>query len=187
MLKLLNSVLAKGCHEHGFKRKVLSRIKAMIQDRGHYLDKARPGRPTKHPARVMETAQQLLVEHQGSYLTTPQLMKVLEERGALHAGADAATVRTHLKRFVRKGGHKLDFSSINTTFAMLQEDKAARVKYAKRMLAWLAVHPLEIVVFVDETQLAATPHPKGNAGALPAWVIWARCRPHSPQYLPTSR
>lgn len=143
----------------------LTRISEMIERQGHCLDGPRPARRRTYTEDMMEAAVRVLGEHNQSLLTTPTLVRLLQEQSILPRTVDLQTFTTHLKAHMRRMGHHLIMTSTGTIFCMLAKDKVARCSYCKSMLKWLEKHPLEALVFVDEVQLAAAVHPKGEPQA----------------------
>ncbi|MCA3166309.1 MAG: hypothetical protein ING21_07390 [Burkholderiales bacterium] len=151
----------------------LARLLTRFEKRGTQLDAPRSGRPIIYTDEKMEAAVQKLIQYKQGYLTTPQLVSKLVKAGKLHKPVDLPTFRAHLKAYVKKMGHQLIMSYTHTTFFLMKQDLMARVIYCTNMQSWLAQHQLHELVFVDETQLAAAPAPKGELQGRAAGLIKA--------------
>lgn len=145
----------------------------MFEERGHCFDAPRSGRPTIYTDQILEAAVDKLLEFEDIYPTTSQLVEELQQSGVLHPHADHHTFITHLKEYVEARGHHLIMNYDRTTFVLLKQDTAARQAYCTYMEDLLAKHDLEDLVFVDETQLAAAPHPKGKSQGSRAELVRA--------------
>lgn len=163
VLALLKNVSPADMHRVGGSKRKLRSIIKMFEQRGHCLDAPRSGRPVKYSEAQMRTAIMYLVQHQDTLLTMPTLINQLMAEGLLHSAPDIPTFTAHLKAEVRNMGHRLNTQHTQTTFLLLDTDKSARLDYAKSMQSHLKSHPLEMLVFADETQLATGAHPKGTA------------------------
>jgi len=146
----------------GLGSKALGRIIHSLEDHGDLRERPRPGRPVTYNTEVMDTAYQLLVDWEEGYPTGPALMQKLVEEGFLEHTVDVDLLLAHLKHHVRGMGHVLIVDSTKTTFFLTATDVVSRVKFAHSMAEELRRHPADMVIYVDETTVEESPHPKGE-------------------------
>jgi hypothetical protein len=151
----------------GLSSKALERIIHSFADQGDFRERQRPGRPVIYDADVMEAAYQYLVEWEEGYPSGPALMHKLVDEDILEHTVDVDILLDHLKRHVRAMGHILIVDSTKTTFFLTATDVVSRVKFAHLMVEELRSHPADMVIYVDETTLEESPHPKGEVNV---WI-----------------
>lgn len=147
----------------GLGKHAHSRIIAMLVATGGLKGAERTGRPRTFPAVVLEAACCMLVENPFKFMTGKQLLSRLKEEGYVDQGASDRTFVPRLREYVLKQGHKLITNSTKTIFYITVNDAKAREQYARDMLEELQLEGrLRMMIFVDETQLEESPHPKGK-------------------------
>lgn len=151
----------------GLSSKALDRIIDSLAEHGDFRERPRSGRPVTYSPVVMEAAYQLLVDWEEGFPTGPALMQKLVEQRMLERIVDVDCLLGHLKHHVRAMGHILIVDSSKTTFFLTVTDVVCRVKFAHLMADELCRHPADMVIFVDETTLEESPHPKGEMNV---WV-----------------
>ena len=159
----------------------LAAILKMFEQRGHCLDAPRSGRPFTYTEEMMEAAVCKLVEHDQGLLSMKGLIRLLQADGTLPRVVDQPTFTAHLKAHVKRMGHQLIMNSQKTTFFLLKGDLAERRRYCEEMQQLLTTSCIEDLLFVDETQVAAAPHPKGR---LPPEAAELATTPHSHPLVP---
>lgn len=147
----------------GLTRKAHQRILDMMAKRGSFMDAPRSGRPAVYQEATLEGAQDFLITFDKGYLTGTQLHQLLVEKGMIHSSANVNVFMRHLRKHVESQGQKLIANSVKTTFFISNSDAADRVAYARTMMEQLrSSKSLEQFIFVDETTLEESPHPKGE-------------------------
>ena len=146
----------------GLSVKALGRIITSLAEHGDIREGQRPGRPLTYTQEVMEAAYTALVEWEEGYPTGPDLMQKLVEKGILERTVDDGLLLQHLKRHVKSMGHILIVDSTKTVFFLTATDVVARVMFANMMITRLGGRAPDFIIFIDETTLEESPHPKGE-------------------------
>lgn len=162
------------------ERRRLRRVLHMFEERGNCFDAPRSGRPSIYTDERMYEAVHMMAGYKRGYPTAPQLVHALQEKGVLPNRVDVPTFVSHLHAYVTKMGHQLIMDCSKTTFFLLKEDHMARCIYCAKMQERLVTRTLADLVFVDETQLAAAPPPKGKLHGR-ALELTRAVHSHSPQ------
>jgi hypothetical protein len=134
----------------------------MLAARGNLREADRSGRPTAYTDDILQRAYQTLLEWEEGFPTATSLVHRLIEEEVLAENADVATFLGHLKGHVKKFGYKLSPNSTQHIFFLKQTDYKDRVTFAHAMQTELETTALENVIFVDETTLEESPHPKSK-------------------------
>jgi hypothetical protein len=146
----------------GLSKKALGRIIDSLAQHGDIREGQRPGRPLTYTQEVMEAAYTALVEWEEGYPTGPDLMQKLVDKGILERTVDDDLLLQHLKRHVKSMGHILIVDSTKTVFFLTAPDIVGRVTFANMMISRLAGRTPDFIIFIDETTLEESPHPKGK-------------------------
>jgi hypothetical protein len=149
----LASGLTGNCHD---------RIIEMYRDRGHHFDAFRSGRPTSYTLEMMQEALHFLINYEEGYLAGTDLWQKLVDRGTLHDTSCVDRFMYHFRAYVESKGMKLITNSTKTVFLLTHQDVKERLRYAQQLLPIMNPRQLDMVIFVDETTLEESPHPKGD-------------------------
>lgn len=137
------------------------RITHMLATRGSVHDAPRSGRPTIYTDKVMGKAVKVLVENDEGFLNGHELLLKLKDMGVLAVHADIDNFLNHLHNYVKSLGYKVTVNNTKTIFFLSAADIVKRVKFAAELLPELGPEALDMVIFIDETTLEESPHPKG--------------------------
>lgn len=129
------------------------------------------GRPVKYDHSVMQRALALLEEHSTECLTLTSLLALLVEEGAVEEPVDSDNFSSHLRAYVRGIGMYINTTSTCTIFLLNSADYKERLAWCKLAAEELQRAKLTATVFIDETTLQASPHPKGKLINSPMCVI----------------
>ena len=151
-------------HASGLSCKALGRIISSLSDHGDMRERPRSGRPLTYTSAVMDAAYHALVEWDEGFPTGTDLMSKLVDQGVLERSVDVDLLLQHLKAHVKEKGHILIVDSTKTTFFLTAQDVVDRVKFASMMLGKLQTQESDMIIFVDETTVEESPHPKGEMG-----------------------
>ena len=159
----------------GLSKNALPRITAMFHERGHVFNGERTGRPRVHDTALMELAYDTLVEYTEGFLTGRELLDLLIKGGHVEANADVDTFLMRLTEYVMGQGHRLIKNSTKTIFFISLRDIHDRREYSLSMLQHLDEFPLDMLIFIDETTLEESPHPKGVVSCARVSGLWHTC------------
>ena len=128
----------------------------------------------------MEAAVEVLVDWEEGFPTGTLLVAKLVDMGVLQHVVDDGLLLQHLKRHVRKTGHILIVDSTKTVFFITAGDVVERVKFAHKMVVDLESQEEGMIIFVGETTLEESPHPKGERDGRESgegqsqimWIVW---------------
>jgi hypothetical protein len=134
----------------------------MLETRASISDAPRSGRPPLYTKGLMRRAVQILVENEDELLTGTMLLEIMIRLGLVGQHADVDTFMSHLRTYVRAIGHKFVVNSTSTIFMLTADDVVKRVQFAVGEQEKLEGQSLDMAIFVDETTLEETPHPKGK-------------------------
>jgi hypothetical protein len=148
----------------GASRMELGRIIESLKKHGDIRELPRSGRPPIYSEAVNAAAYRALVEWEEGYPTGPTLMAKLVDDGVIKKAVDVDIMLQHLKQYVKGLGHILIVDSTKTTFFLTAGDVVVRVKFAHKMIAALQGRTVDMIIYVDETTLEESPHPKGEEG-----------------------
>jgi hypothetical protein len=112
----------------------------------------------------MEAAKEVLVEGQQAYTTKSLVAKLIQD-GKLGPPVNPQKFLAAFRRYLQRKGTPLTVNSTGTKFLLTEGDKKLRIKFAQQMLTLLKMHSKDGVlkcVFVDETTLEESPHPKAG-------------------------
>lgn len=156
----------------GLQPRELKKIIELLAAHGSLSDSPRSGRPIVYTPDKMDIAFQLLVDNDEGSMTGQDLMGKLVDQGVLPHNADVDTFLHHFRQHVEANGHKLILNSTKTIFYIAVNDVVQRVHYAQHMMDALKTQPLDMIIFVDETTLEESPHPKGMTMHYNNHALW---------------
>jgi hypothetical protein len=135
-------------------------------------DSPRVGAGKKYTDGILEQCLTTLINDTTGLMTGVLLHSLCIANGILWEGSDIKQFLSTLKAYVHQLGHKLNTHSGASTFFLASSDFMMRVKFAKEVMND-AEDPecLKYCIFVDETTVEESPHPKGTT-ASPCWG-WA--------------
>lgn len=129
---------------------------------GHLGGAERTGRPRKFTPAVLDRALCLLIEDPHALMTGKQLLERVKEEGHVDRSACVSTFLRRLKEHVGSQGHRLITNSTKTIFYITPKDAKEREQFSAAMMKELEQVDLSTLIFIDETQLEESPHPKGK-------------------------
>lgn len=142
---------------HHEKRRILECLKKNMSLR----DSSRPGGPCYYDDELLAKAEAMLLADTTGMMTGEELHRQCKETGILWPKSDKDQFIMRLKEYVTQHGHKLNTSSRANTFFLAKSDMKDRVKFSTKMLPTVQ-RSLHSLVFVDETTIEESSHPKGK-------------------------
>lgn len=98
-------------------------------------------------------------------LTATLLNQQCIKASILRPTSDCDLFMERLKEYVAQHGHKLNTSSTANTFFLAKKDIKDRLAFCKENLP-MVEHSLHSLLFVDETTIEESAHPKGQHGCM---------------------
>lgn len=141
-----------------------ARIFKLFDETGDLHDRDRPGRPVKYTDALVDKAVQLLVSDQRVLHTAKTFIALLRGDQLVSGPVSQQALIGACKRRLRAQGTTLITGSTGSRFLLTKADANKRVAFAKEMLPLLRSDPRSVFVclFVDETTLEQSPHPKSG-------------------------
>jgi hypothetical protein len=137
------------------------RIMDCLEKNQSLRDSSRPGPIRYYDDDILQQAEDMLLDDATGMLTGQELYRKCREAGILRDKSDKDFFLEKLKEYVAQHGHKLNTSSRASTFFLAKSDIKDRVKFCREMLATMQ-QQLHSLVFVDETTIEESSHPKGK-------------------------
>ena len=153
-------VAKKLAHQY---RGVGRNIRRLTRETGDICDRPKSGHPIRYDAELLDKATALLVEQEEELHNIPSFVAELELQGVLVKPYDPRAFMTAWKERVKEQGHFLNTESTRSLFLICKKDAPTRVRFARDMLELLEdPDAIDRLVFVDETTIEQSPHPKSG-------------------------
>lgn len=129
-------------------------------------DRPHTGRPRTYNAELLDKATEVFLEHDGVLYTATEFAALLEKHQILHRPYKVAAFMRRWKEHLKSQGHTLRPRYTGTMFLICKEDQPKRVAFATKLLQLLKERGINSCVFVDETTIEQSPHPKSGRPCL---------------------
>lgn len=157
---------AKALKASGLGRNAHERIIKLLVNNCSLEDSPRTGAGKRYTEGILQQCLTVLIEDTTGLMTGVLLHSMCLANGVLWKGSDIKHFLLSLKAYVHKLGHKLNTRSESSTFFLASSDFKLRVDFAKELIED-SNNPdcLRYWIFVDETTVEESPHPKGTTTA----------------------
>jgi hypothetical protein len=149
--------------ELGHSHNYTPRLAEHLRKYGTFAEAAHHKAPTKFTDEVMAAAQQLLLDSADRALTTPDLVRELEQNGWLTAPTDCHNFLVRFKEYLAAHDLTLQVGATSTIFRITEESALERYSVSAKLLQLAPTDAaLQDFIFIDETSFEESPHPKGR-------------------------
>jgi hypothetical protein len=156
----------RAMHASGLGPHAHKRIIQQLRDRHTLEDAPRTGAPIMFTAAVMDACLQKLLTLQdeaSGLVTGSDLHMACIRDGTLWEGADYGQFLKQFHVYVKSLGHQLNMNSKACTFFLAKGDIPKRYTFGTTWVEVLStLAALDHVIFIDETTIEESPHPKGE-------------------------
>lgn len=150
----------------GLYKGAARRISQLVKETGDVNDRPRSGRPRTYDAELLDKATDVFMQHDGVLCTETEFTALLQQRQILHRPYKVAAFIRRWRQHLKSQGHTLRTRYTGTVFLICKEDQPKRVAFATELLQLLKERGINSFVFVDETTLEQSPHPKSGRPCL---------------------